>query len=250
MDCYWPAVPYLLLCIVYLISNRKWHFKKFALYLAPMIFLLLWVHLSMKYLQEMRGGTTSVSEKKALLSRIKEHRNVFYVLLLITIARAVTLARVTMLIELVWICSIGILIKIQLNHLQNYETTSFSWTAGIAVTIFIMCINIVILLQRQEDFFYEYEEGFQYQTLISGGLILSGLSVLLGLNVTQLFSAPGKETILNEVFAILLYTSTILQIIIKHCCFTLMWAAHSICYTVSQLAYLTLVLIVVRPQSM
>lgn len=248
VDCYWPIIPYLFLCTIYLTSNRKWHIKKFLLYLAPMIFLLLWIHLSMKYLQEIRGETTLNSERKILQRRIREHRNVFYVLLLITIARAVTLAKVTLLIELVWICSIGILIRMQYNQLQSYQTTPFSWGMGIMITALAICINILILLQRKEDHFEEHEEGFQYQTLLSGALILGGLSVLLGLNITQLLSAPSKGAILNEVFAILLYTSTVLQMIIRHCCLSLMWAAHTLCYLLSQFAYLTLVIVVVRPQ--
>lgn len=252
LDCYWPIVPFLSLCTVYILFNTCSHhekrnsIKKFVFNLAPLVMLLCWIQVSKYRLQDLQEETWTSSEMKELQVRVKEHRNVFYILLLITIARAVTLVRVTLLIELAWICCIGMLIKIELNHLKYFDVTSFVWMVAIVITLFTLCMNTWILAQwEEEDELSERQDGFQYQTVVSGGLILGGLSVILGLNIIQVLSAPGKDTILNEAFALFLYASTVLHLVMKHCCPILKICSHNICFILSQAAYLSLVLLVV-----
>lgn len=251
IDCYWPVIPYATLCAIYLLNNecssyKTGSFRRYVLSLAPIIFLLLWVHTSKSYLEDLRDYTKSTSKKRFLNTNIKEHHNIFYVLLLIAIARAVTLVKVLLLIELAWICFIGMLIKLQFNHLQSLHTTADGWLIGISVTMVCAIINLWVLLQRQEEMYrYEEEHGFQYQTMISGMLILGGLSILLGLNIIQLLSTPNKHTFLNEVFGLFLYASTVGHMIIKQCCIGLVTCIHAICFSLSHFAYVLLVMLVV-----
>ena len=205
------ALPYSLLSLSYVIVSRKFKAPALVLFLlnlCPLIYLLV-CFLQAQYLlkltlkdddEDWNGGEPAHEE-------LQEIDTVLYVLLLIVIARAVTFVKITLLAELAWICCIGILNRIQLNNLSNCNLSYGAIIFGLILGAAFTAINVWVLTRHLKS------EEFQYQTIVSGLLMLNGLSVHLSFSLLYCTTCASVSfnTFGELLFPVLLYASAVFQ---------------------------------------
>lgn len=234
MDWLSVALPYSSLSLSYVIVSR--HFKApevvlFFLSLFPLLYLFGYL-LQVQHLLK-------TDDKGDEAMKLQEVDTVLHIMLLIIIAHAVTFIKVTLLAELAWICCIGMLNRVQLNNLSSCGNMSyFEISVGLMLGALFIVINVWMLMRPLKA------GGFQYQTIVSGLLMLNGLSVHLSLTMLYFTNCASLVAFGELLFAVLLYASAVFQHITEW--FTEPLKKSTIClvhYVFSYSAYLCFVLL-------
>ena len=127
--------------------------------------------------------------------------------------------------------------RIQLNNLNNCSMSYLEVSVGLILGALFIVVNVWMLMKPLKV------GAFQYQTIVSGLLMLNGLSVHLSLTILYCTTCASLSLNLfgELLFAVLLYASTVFQHTTE--CFTEPLTKSTISVLLSYSAYLCFVLL-------